>query len=84
MVQYKLSYFNGKGLGEITRYIFALAGIEYEDHIILEEDWPKIKPTTPFGHVPVLEITDGSHVEYIAQSNTIARSLNFLIFIVRY
>ena len=31
MFKYKLIYFNGKGLAEISRYIFAIAEIEYED-----------------------------------------------------
>ena len=34
MVSYKLTYFNVRGLGEISRYIFAAAAQEYEDNRI--------------------------------------------------
>lgn len=69
--KYKLTYFNGPGRAEPLRYIFAYAGQEFEDARLKGEDWPKIKPTTPFGKVPVLEI-DGKPV---SQSNAIARYL---------
>jgi glutathione S-transferase len=31
MVHYKLHYFNLRGRAELVRYIFAVAGVEYED-----------------------------------------------------
>nr|QVK45132.1 GSTs1 [Pagiophloeus tsushimanus] len=69
--QYKLLYFDVPGRAEHIRYIFACAGVEYEDVRIQKDKWPEIKKTTPFGKVPVLEI-DGKPV---AQSNAIARYL---------
>jgi len=68
--KFKLTYFN-RGRGEPIRLIFALANVSYEDNIIQGADWPTIKPTTPWGQVPVLEV-DGVK---IAQTPTISRFL---------
>ncbi|KAF7484974.1 hematopoietic prostaglandin D synthase isoform X2 [Marmota monax] len=69
MPNYKLIYFNMRGRAEIIRYIFAYLDIKYEDHRIEHADWPKIKPTLPFGKIPVLEV-DGLTLH---QSLAIAR-----------
>ncbi|ELK13701.1 Glutathione-requiring prostaglandin D synthase [Pteropus alecto] len=71
MPNYKLTYFNMRGRAEIIRYIFAYSDIKYEDHRIEQADWPEIKPTLPFGKIPVLEV-DGLNLH---QSLAIARYL---------
>lgn len=71
MPTYKLTYFNGRGRAEISRLIFAQAGVEYEDVRLKDEEWPKMQPTTPFGEVPLLEV-DGL---VLTQSIGIARYL---------
>ncbi|XP_066135974.1 hematopoietic prostaglandin D synthase [Saccopteryx bilineata] len=71
MPSYKLTYFNMRGRAEIIRYIFAYLDIKYEDHRIEQADWPEIKPTLPFGKIPILEV-DGLHLH---QSLAIARYL---------
>ncbi|XP_043486269.1 glutathione S-transferase-like isoform X1 [Polistes fuscatus] len=72
MPSYKLTYFAGKGLAEAIRFIFSYAGVEFEDITFDSNDWPtKIKPTTPFGLVPMLEV-DGKK---ISQSVAISRYL---------
>ena len=71
MPTYKLTYFNSKGGAEISRFIFAQAGVEYEDVRVDHGDWPALKPTMPFGVVPVLEV-DGKQ---LGSSMTIARYL---------
>ncbi|NXT27972.1 HPGDS synthase, partial [Syrrhaptes paradoxus] len=71
MPHYKLTYFNLRGRAEISRYLFAYSGTKYEDHRIEPADWPKFKPTIPFGKLPVLEV-DGVTVH---QSLAIARYL---------
>ncbi|GLV45916.1 Glutathione S transferase S1 [Carabus blaptoides fortunei] len=68
---YKLVYFNARGRAEHIRFIFAYAGIDYEDVRVAREKWPEYKKKTPFGALPVLEI-DGRSV---AQSNAVARYL---------
>ena len=43
MPSYKLYYFNAKGRAEISRLIFAAAGIKYEDVRVQGADWQKLK-----------------------------------------
>ena len=45
---YKLTYFNVKGAGEVTRMMFAAAGVKYTDERVSFEDWPKLKPSKTF------------------------------------
>nr|CAD7400448.1 unnamed protein product [Timema cristinae] len=53
---YKLTYFNVKGLGEAIRILLSYGQQEFEDNRIEFDEWQKIKPTTPFGKCPILEI----------------------------
>ncbi|XP_066155747.1 glutathione S-transferase-like [Euwallacea fornicatus] len=69
--KYKLIYFNAAGRAEHIRYILAFAGQDFEDSRISKEEWLSLKPKTPFGKIPVLEI-DG---KLVSQSNAIARYL---------
>jgi len=71
MTLYKLTFFNIRGRAEVTRLIFAVAGVEYEDNRIEMSDWAELKPQTPFGQLPILEF-DGVT---LCQGNTIARYL---------
>lgn len=43
MVAYKLTYFNGRGAGEVIRQILHVAGQEFEDKRITQEEWPALK-----------------------------------------
>ena len=43
MPTYKLMYFHSRGLAEVTRYLFAAAGVEYEDVRFTGEEWEKTK-----------------------------------------
>ncbi len=71
MASYKLTYFNGRGRAEISRYIFAQAGVDYEDNRVTGEEFGKMKPTLPAGSLPLLEV-DGKP---LAGSGSIARFL---------
>jgi glutathione S-transferase len=76
MVEYKLYYFDVRGLAEVVRLVFAATGQKYEDVRFTRDKWPELKPKAPFGKAPFLEITDGSKTFTISQSKTIARYLS--------
>lgn len=65
---YKLSYFDGRGLGETIRILFAIGEQEYEDYRV-KGTWPADKAKYAFGKLPVLEV-DGKQ---ICQSRAIER-----------
>lgn len=53
----RLSYFDAPvSRGEECRLALHLAGVDFEDRRIPFSEWPAIKPTTPFGSVPVYEV----------------------------
>ena len=56
MPSYKLTYFNSRGRAEAARIIFAQAGVEYEDKRLSGEEWAQLKPSTPTGQLPILEV----------------------------
>jgi len=66
---YKLVYFGVRARAELIRWEFAYAGQEFEDVRVEHADWPTLKPTTPFGQLPYLEV-DG---KALAQTYSIAR-----------
>ena len=43
MPQYKLTYFNSRGLAEVARQIFAVAEQDYEDYRLKEGEWDTLK-----------------------------------------
>ena len=45
MPAYKLYYFPSRGRAEMIRYVFAQAGVEYEDVRVGGEEWGKLKPS---------------------------------------
>jgi len=67
--KYTLVYFDGRGRAELVRWELAYAGVEYEDKRISHQDWPNVKPTTPYGQLPYLEVGGKT----LPQSATIAR-----------
>lgn len=46
MPQYKLTYFDLRGLGEVVRLIFHYADVKFDDVRITQEKWPELKPST--------------------------------------
>ena len=66
----RLVYFGIPGRAEAIRLALAIGGVEFEDKRIPFPAWGKLKPTTPWGGVPVLELADGSQ---LAQARSILR-----------
>ena len=65
----KLTYFDSPmSRGEEVRLALNIAGVDFEDNRIKRDDWPAMKPSTPYGQLPLLEI-DG-HAP-LAQTNAI-------------
>ena len=71
MVHYKLTYKQGRGLAEVSRQLFVIAKVNFEDNRITDEQLAQIKNKIPFGQLPILE-EDG---KMLAQSKAIARYL---------
>lgn len=70
MPELKLTYFDfDGGRGETPRMALHIGGIPFTDDRLKFDAWPAMKPTTPFGGLPVLEV-DGNPV---AQSGSICR-----------
>merc|ERR1711860_489690 len=70
---YKLTYFDGKGRGEVARLLFAAGGAKFEDKRIKFEDWPALKPKTPLGTLPILEVDGKSLSQSYAINRFLAR-----------
>lgn len=64
----KLTYFDmAVSRGEECRLALTCAGVEFEDVRLTREQWLALKPSTPYGSLPTLEI-DGA---VLAHSNAI-------------
>lgn len=69
MTKPKLTYFNFAGSrGEEARLALHLAGVEFDDDRLQGPTWPELKPTTPFGSLPVFELEGRAP---LGQSNAI-------------
>jgi len=69
MAKPKLIYFDAPvSRGEECRLALHCAGVDFEDVRVGREAWLQMKPTTPFGSLPILEIPGRPP---LAQSNAI-------------
>lgn len=65
----KLTYFDAPASrGEECRLAFHVAGVDFEDNRLAGDAWRALKPNTPFGSLPVLELPGRPP---LAQSNAI-------------
>ncbi|MEW5318083.1 MAG: hypothetical protein WDW38_009336 [Sanguina aurantia] len=62
-----LKYFDTAGRAESARLLLALGEVPFTDEFLDATSWPALKPLTPFGQTPVLEV-DGT---LLGQSNAI-------------
>jgi len=77
--KYKLTYFNFYGRAEAARMLFALAGVQYED-IRLDwtgDAWKELKPKTPFGQLPLLEVGEKVYGQSVAVTRYLANKFGF-------
>eukprot|EP00567_Pseudictyota_dubia_P008200 CAMPEP_0197434520 /NCGR_PEP_ID=MMETSP1175-20131217/2231_1 /TAXON_ID=1003142 /ORGANISM="Triceratium dubium, Strain CCMP147" /LENGTH=221 /DNA_ID=CAMNT_0042963269 /DNA_START=152 /DNA_END=817 /DNA_ORIENTATION=- len=66
----KLTYFAIPGRGESIRLALKLNDTPFEDNRVEFSQWKELKPTTPFGSLPYVELADGT---VIAQQRAILR-----------
>lgn len=65
----RLTYFDiAASRGEECRLALFLAGMDFEDNRIARGAWAELKPTTPFGSLPILELPGKP---MLSQSNAI-------------
>jgi len=58
MSKFTLVYFGMEGRAGPIRNMCAIGNVLYENEILSYEDWPKLKPTLPYGQVPVIRVGD--------------------------
>jgi glutathione S-transferase len=69
MPKHRLTYFDYSGSrGEECRLALHLNGVDFEDRRLSRDQWKELKPTTPFGSLPLLEVEGRPP---LAQSNAI-------------
>jgi len=75
---YKLTYFNGRGRGEIIRLVLTAAGVPFEDKRIDISDWPTAKPKLGliFNQIPIFEFGDVKMCQSLAIARHLARKYN--------
>ena len=68
--KYQLVYFDRQGRAEISRWMFAYGGIDFQDIRIQGQDWPTLKLTVPNGQLPYLQVEGKTN---LSESMAIAR-----------
>ncbi|KAK9693575.1 Glutathione S-transferase, C-terminal domain [Popillia japonica] len=76
MSDVKVTYFNGRGLGEVIRYLLKYGNIGFEDIRIDQDDWPTLKESTPFGQLPLYEENGKVTAQSVAIARYIAKKVN--------
>mmetsp|Transcript_21181 Transcript_21181/g.68328 ORF Transcript_21181/g.68328 Transcript_21181/m.68328 type:complete len:331 (-) Transcript_21181:1614-2606(-) len=71
-----LKYFDLPALGEPIKILLILGGFAWEDQKVGHDEWPKLKPSTKWGQVPVLSTDDGFA---FSQTKAICRYLAKLV-----
>ena len=66
----KLTYFPLAGRGETARLLLAIGGVAFTDDRVPGAQWGALKPSTPWGSMPVLALKDG---RVVAQQRAVIR-----------
>lgn len=69
----KLTYFQIEAAAEKVRLAFVMTGTEFEDCRVPFPEWAALKPTTPYGQLPIMEVDDGGAKTTLAQSNAMMK-----------
>ncbi|KAI4470748.1 glutathione s-transferase [Holotrichia oblita] len=73
-----LHYFDARWTTETVRLLLKYGGIEFEDHRIEKSVWGDIKPTMPFGHLPVIEADGKKAAQSIAIARYVAKKVKLI------
>ncbi len=73
MPSYTLNYFNGRGRAELARLVFAAGGLEFTDNRLEFANWPALKPESPLGQMPFLEVDSVKLPQSVAIARYVAR-----------
>lgn len=71
--KYTLSYFPLRARAETARLVLHAAKKDFVDNIVQFSEWGALKPKTPFGSLPVLEVGDKSFGQGQAIASYLAR-----------
>ncbi len=77
-VKPQLIYFDIRGRAEAIRLLLEDVACEYEDIRVPQDDWSAIRPTTPFGRVPVYREGEMEVPETYAIINYLGRKFGLL------
>ncbi|CAJ0947387.1 unnamed protein product, partial [Mesorhabditis belari] len=77
MPTYRLTYFDAMGRAEPSRLLFMLADVEFDDRRIQAREWVQMKPTIPWGQLPLLEVDDRSLSHCRAIERYLAKQFGF-------
>lgn len=76
-MKYKLTYFNLAARGETARLLLKLGGQDFEDNRVEMKDWPAIKPNTPYGQLPLLEVGGLTICQSVAINRYLAKKFGY-------
>ncbi|KAK7093966.1 glutathione S-transferase-like [Littorina saxatilis] len=69
----KLTYFDGRGRGEISRLLLTAAGQKFEDVRITFDQWPALKAKSKFNVLPNLQYNGKTYGQSMAIAQFLAR-----------
>eukprot|EP00388_Colpodella_angusta_P048824 GDKK01077491.1.p1 GENE.GDKK01077491.1~~GDKK01077491.1.p1 ORF type:complete len:204 (-),score=66.16 GDKK01077491.1:92-703(-) len=69
----KVNYFDISGKALAIRLALVYAGVNFEDNRVQFGDWPAMKPNTPLGYLPVVEVDGVQHTQSAALARYFGR-----------